>query len=377
MKRLLSLVVLGALCAGAAGCDVSPTAATVNGATISQSQLQDQLTLVSGSAVAQCALSIEESQSGGTLPTVKGSGDDTVTTQFAAFELNSMVAQSLEEGAVVDHHGEVTAADVAAARQDYENQLEESSTQVTSPCNLTGTALVDRLPKAFVDSQARSLAAQEKLEEIVGHIDVSTAAVRAYYNSHLTDVTQLCLNLIIATNQAAAQTIHDQIAAGASFATASQGSGVNSNSPAGGAGPCVYPSDVVAQLGQSAATVVEGLANGQLAPPQAISVPDESTGQTSTIWIVIGVRAHNLVPFAQTESGLRQEILAAGASTLTTTLGHVVRSARIELDPRYGTWNSTHGVAAPTPPDAAFVLNPSADQSSSASILGSGGQSAG
>ncbi len=377
MKRLLSLVVLGALCAGAAGCDLSPTAATVNGVTISQSQLQDQLSLVSGSPVAQCALSIEESQSGATLPAVQGSGDDTVTTQFAAFELNSMVAQSLEEGAVADHHSEVTAADVAAARQDYESQLEASSTQVTSPCNLTGTALVDRLPKAFVDSQARSLAAQEKLEEIVGHVDVSTAAVHAYYSSHLTAVTQLCLNLIIATDQASAQTIHDRIAAGASFATAAQGSGVNANSPAGGAGPCVYPSDIVAQLGQSAATVVEGLANGALAPPQAISVSDQTTGTTSTIWIVIGVRAHNLVPFAQTESGLRQEILATGASTFTAALGHVVRSSRVELDPRYGTWNSTHGVTAPTPPAPAFVLNPTANQSSSASILGSGAPPAG
>ena len=349
---------------------MSPGAATVNGVTISQSQLQDQLTTVSGSTVAQCALSIEESQSGGTLPPVAGTGDDTVSTQFAASQLNVLVAQTLEESALAARHQSVTAADIATARQDYESQIEAASTQVTSPCGLTGPALVGKLPKAFVDRQASSLAAQEKLEEVVGHVDVSPAAVRAYYNAHQSAVTELCLNLIIATSQSAAQTIHDQIAAGATFATASQGSGVDTDSPAGGQGPCVYPSDIVSQLGQTAATAVEGLADGQIAPPQGVPVPNQATGQTDTVWIVVGVRQHRLVSFAQTESGLRQEMLAAGGARLTAVLGGVVRTARVELDPRYGTWSGNHGVTAPTPPDAAFVLNSGVDQSSSASILG-------
>jgi hypothetical protein len=378
VKRLLALIVLAMLCAGAAGCDLTPTAATVNGVSISQSQLQDQLTTVSGSAVAQCALSIEEAQSGGSLPAVTGTGDATVSTQFAAFELNSLVAQMLEQGALAKRHVEVTAADVTTARQDYEAQLEAASTQVTSPCNLTGTALVSRLPKAFVQQQAESLAAQERLEEVVGHIDVSSGALHAYYNSHLTDVTQLCLNLILATDQASAQAIHDQIAAGASFATASQGAGVATDSPAEGAGPCVYPSDIVSQLGQATATVVEQLGDGQLAPPQGVPVPDQATGTTSTIWIVVGVRQHQLVPFAQTEVGLRQELLAQGGASLSTALEGVVRGARVELDPRYGTWSSIHGVTAPLPPAPAFLLNPAADESSSgASNLGSSGQPAG
>src|ERR1019366_2012372 len=126
--------------------------------------------------------------------------------------------QTLEEGALATRHVQVSAADVTAARGDYLSQVEAASTQVTSPCNLTGTALVGRLPKAFVDSQVRALAAQEKLEEVVGHVDVSPAAVHAYYNTHLTEVTQLCLNFIIASNQASAQTIHDRVAAGTTFA---------------------------------------------------------------------------------------------------------------------------------------------------------------
>ncbi len=108
MKRLLVLVALGALCAGAAGCDVSATAATVNGIAISQSDLQNQLSVIANSAVAQCALSIEEAQSGGTLPAVTGTGQATVTTQFAAFELNGLVAQTLEQDTLAKRHGHVT-----------------------------------------------------------------------------------------------------------------------------------------------------------------------------------------------------------------------------------------------------------------------------
>jgi hypothetical protein len=378
VKRLLLVVALGALCAAAAGCNVSPWAAQVNGTTISQSELQDQLTVISGSAVAQCALSIEEAQSGGTLPAVKGTGDATVTTQFAAVQLNGLVAQTLEEQALARRHVEVSAADVTAARQDYESQVEAASTQTTSPCNLTGTDLVDRLPAAFVDQQAHSLAAQERLEEVVGHVDVSPAAVRAYYDTHHSEVTQLCLNYIIATDQASAQAIHDKIASGTSFATAAQGPGVDTNSPAGGEGPCVYPSDVVSQLGTTTAAAVEGLADGQLAPPQGIQVPNQVTGQTQTIWLVVGVRAHQLASFAQTESGLRQELLAKGGSTLSATLGRIVRSARVELDPRYGSWSPNHGVAVPTPPNPALLLNSSVDPTSSgSSILGAAGQSGG
>jgi hypothetical protein len=378
VKRLLAVVVLGLLGAAAAGCEAAPSAATVNGVTITQSQLQDQLTVISGSAAAQCALSIEEAQSGGSLPTVDGTGDATVTTQFSAFQLNGLVAQTLEESALAKRNVEVTAADIAAARLDYLAQLESASTQTTSPCNLTGTALVNRLPKAFVDQQAYSLAVQEKLEEVVGHVDVSPEAVRAYYDAHHAEVTQLCLDFIIASDQASAQAIHDKIASGTSFADAAQGAGVNANSPAGGEGPCVYPSDVVSQLGQSTATAVEGLAAGQLAPIQGIEVPNQVTGQNQTIWIVIGLRARQLASFADTESGIRQELLARGGSSLSAALARVVRSANVEVNPVYGTWTDVRGVKAPVPPPANLLLNPSVNQpSSGSSILGSLGQSGG
>jgi hypothetical protein len=377
VKRLLALVAVGALSAGASGCDLSPPAATINGSSISRAQLQDRLTGVTDHAVAQCALSIQAAGGGGTLPAVQGSGQDTVSTPFAAFILNGLVQQKLEESALARRHAAVTPADVAAARLDYETQLEVTASQVGSPCNLTGPTLVGHVPKRFLDDQARALATQEKLEEVVGHVDASPGAVRAYYDAHQAEVTQVCVNLIIATGQAAAQSIHDQIAAGTTFAAAAAGgTGVDPNTPPGAQEPCVYPANLVRQLGATAGAAVEALADGQLAAPQGIPVPNQSTGATTTVWIVIGMRSHQLVAFADAESGLRREVLANGAARLTTALRRVVRTAHVVLDPRYGSWSARHGVSAPTPPRPAFVLNPKVDLGSSASpTLGSLGQS--
>jgi hypothetical protein len=326
---------------------------------------------VGAASVAQCALAIEETQSGASLPSVSGAGDATVTTPFAAFELTGLIEQTLEGEALAQRHVTVGASDLAAARQDYEAQLTAAAAQIGSPCNLTGSALIDGLPKAFLDRQARTLAFQEKVEEVVGHVDVSPAALLAYYNAHQSVVTQVCVNLIVATDQAAAQAIHDKIAAGTSWADSAAGPGVNPGGPPGGQGPCVYPSDLAPQLGQGTATVIEGLADGQLAPPQPISIQGQTPGTQTTVWTVIGVRQHHLVPFTTAAAGLRQGLLAMGGARLTAALDRIVRGARVEVDPQYGRWSTTRGVVAPTPPKPAYLLNPASGQASGGSVLGS------
>ena len=306
---------------------------------------------------------MQEAAAGRTLPAVTGSGDSTVTTTFTAFILDRLIQQLLEQRALVARHASVSAADVAAARQDYEAQLVSAESQVGSPCNLTGAQIVAQLPSSFLDDQARLVADQETLESVAGHVDVSTAALRAYYASHITQVTELCVDLIVANDQASAQAIHDQIAAGASFATAAQSPGANAETPTQGQGPCLEPASLAQELGQANAQAVESLADGQVAAPEDVAVADPTTGAPTMAWIVFGVRQHELIPFDDAESGLRQQLLAAAGPRLTTALNAVARGASVDLDPRYGTWSLSHGVSVPTAPAAAFVLNPAAGQS--------------
>ncbi|MGA2520319.1 MAG: peptidylprolyl isomerase [Acidimicrobiales bacterium] len=367
MKRLALLVVVGALSLAASACDLSPPAVSADGVTVSRAQLDAQLSTVADDSVAQCALSVLASESGSSVPAVAGSGDDTVTTQFAAFTLTGLVRQVVEEHGLAEDHATVSAADVAAARSDFESQLTAAAAQTTPPCGLTGSALVERLPKAFLDAQARLLADDERLEEVAAHIDVTPAALRTYYDTHQLDVTEECVNLIVATSQAAAQTIHDQIAAGESFATADQGAGVDPNGPTGGQEPCVFPSTIASQLGEGVAATLAVLPLGGVAPPQAVPVSDPQTGQSSTLWIVVGMRQRQVAPFATVEGGIRLQLLQQGQTALTTVLTRLSRQIHVHLDPRYGTWSVRTGVVPPPAPPAAFVLNPAAGQSASGS----------
>ncbi len=378
MKRLVLVVVLGAVVA-ASGCNVSPTptAATVNGVNITQSQLNTQLALATTSAdgsaptptnqLVQCALDI---QSDGSLPTVTGVGTDTVTAQFADTTLESLVLFALEKQALARRHVIVSAQDVAAAKGDFESQLEQSEQQDGSPCTREGAQLTDGLPASFLQEQAQSLAYQEKLEEVVGHVNVGPAALMTYYNSHTAGLTQVCINLIVADTASAAQSIHDQIAGGASFATASQGSEVDPETPTGGEVPCIYPAEISDQFGTDLAGTIDALAAGQLAGPLTW-VSESSSGTPTTLYLVVQMRQHQLVPYAEVSSAIRQVLLAADTSVVGAALNRMADKASISVDPRYGTWSSAQGVRVPTPPPPAFVLNRKVNQATqSTSALG-------
>ena len=376
MKRLVALIVLGALSTAAAGCDVSAPAATVDGVTVSRSQLDASLNAVADSAVAQCALAIQASAGGGSLPTVTGVGDHTVTTKFADFQLGGLVQQAIEQRALARRHIRVTAADVAAARQDFETQLgsaaNQAASQGASPCNLSGTALVGRLPRAFVDQQARSLAYQERLEAATGHVDIRPAALRAYYDAHQSSAVQMCLDFIVMSNQADAQAVHDLIAGGTSFLVASQDARVAQGSPPGGQGPCVYPSTVTSQLGPAVETTLAALPDGVLAPPQAVQIQNQF-GPSTTYWLVIEVRQHQLVPFSVVEGSIRRGLLSQGANAFGVTMDRLVRQARVVVDPQYGRWSTQGAVSGPVTPPPSLLLNTKADSAQSGgSILGGG-----
>ncbi len=374
MKRLLALVALGAVTVGATACDASPPAATADGFTVSRSQLDAVLTSITDSPVAQCALQIQATAGGATQPTMSGVGDHTVTTRFADDQLGVLIQQAIETQALARHHAHITSADLVIGRQDYEAQLQQAASQVGSPCNLTGPTLTNRLPRSFLDEQAMSTAAQERVEEVVDHVDVRPAALRAYYASHLDSATQQCLDFIVTANQTDAQAIHDQIAGGSSFLAASQGPQVVQGTPAGGQGPCVYPSTVTSQLGAPVEQVLATLPVGTLAPVQQVQVTNQVTGAATTYWLVLEVRQRQLVPFDALQGAIRRLLLSDAGSSLGHTLTGLVHRAQVDVDPQYGSWNASGGLSGPRVPSPGSLLNTKVDAAASGgSILGGSG----
>lgn len=367
VKRLLPVVVLGALVLGATGCDLSPPAATVNGVAISQSTLNGVLSTEINNSGAQCAALLEAGST--TSPIGVGSQSDgtsnAVTPSFADNALETLVLEQLETQTLARRGVAITHADLVAATADYEGQLAgqlqqaQSDGDAPSGCTLSATKVISsQVPGIFLARQSTSLADQEIFEVTVGHVSVSQSALESYYRSHLSQVTQVCLNVVVAQTQTAAQALHDQIATGTSFAMATTSSDADQNVglPAGGQLPCEYPSQVTGQFGTANAAAVETLTAGQLSEPLALTT-ESTSGAATTLYAVVQMRQHQLVPFATLRSSIREAILSAHVSLVGAALNRLVGEAHVSVDPRYGGWSSKHGITVPTPPAPEFVLN--------------------
>jgi hypothetical protein len=367
VKRLLIVVALGALVAGATGCDVSPPAATVDGVAISQSALNNELSAEIANGGAQCAALMAAGATTSPLgvgTTGDGTTPNAVTPSFADNALETLVLEKLEARTLAHRGVAVTPADVAVASTDYQDQLrsqlEQAQSQSATPAGCTLSAkksLSSQLPHAFLARQATSLADQEQFEVAVGHVDLSPAAIQAYYVAHKADVTQACVNVIVADSAANAQTVHDAIAAGSTFTTAATSAAADQQStPPGGTLPCEYPANFSTIFGASLAPTVLALKVGQLAEPLTLAT-QSSTGAATNIYLVVQMRARVLVPLASLKSSFRQAILSAHISAVQSALQSLVRKSQVTVDPRYGTWSTTRGVTVPVPPAPAFVLN--------------------
>lgn len=331
---------------------MSPPAATVDGVTITQSQLNTQLTQVIDNSYSRCALELQ-----GNLPSsIDGVGGNTVSSQFASYELSTMVLDTLVSQDLARRHVSVSSDALSAARVDLASQLQPSSaTGGTSPCGLSGSQLLAHASSSFTTNQIQYLADQEQLAVALGHIDLRDSALRSYYASHASQFAEVCLSDIAVTSQAQAESIRNAVVSGAvPFATeAGQNSIDTQTATNGGAIPCVLGSEV--QNTQILAAIAS-LGAGQVSQPISES---QATGET--VWLLIEVNGRPELPFAQALPQIRQTLLASEDSSVSSEFDRITADAKVTVDPRYGTWSHLRGVSAPVPPPSKDVLKPSAD----------------
>ena len=127
MKRLIVLLVLLAGGLAAAAVFVPTNAATVNGTTVSQSQLNSDVSAIAGSAEYQCYLNSEDylaSNGASELPPVTGAGkgqnpgdDPTATSAFVATYLDTEIGHQLVLQLAARRGITVTQAELDAARR--------------------------------------------------------------------------------------------------------------------------------------------------------------------------------------------------------------------------------------------------------------------
>ncbi len=273
MKWLL--VLLAVLAGGLvwAALAVPTNAAVVNGATISQQQLNSDVSAIAGSPYYQCYLNSQEylaSSGSQELPTVAGAGkgqnpgdNPTATSAFVATYLDTEIGHQLVQQLAAKRSVTLTEAQLADARTSLSNQISSVMAEVAQTaqgenpkfsCNhtfqpLTGEQVLAQLPASFVDGQVHFVATAAALQEDLAGIGSSEADLVRYYDNHQSQFDTVCFNGAEYSSESAAAAAASSVASGTSFAQ------VAANAAQKGTIPCGVLTDVAAELGVSPASL--------------------------------------------------------------------------------------------------------------------------
>lgn len=367
--------------AGAAllsACDITPPAATANGATVSTSSLNTQLaTLSAPSGAGGCLLQVQSQQL--TTQAVQGSGPGTYTMAFTDAVLKNQVGDLLVQQYAASQGITISAADLAKATSNLEATLggeassaaqQSASSGSLSPClaangsALTGAQLLAGLPRSIRDDQVRSEAVDEKL--LARGSDLSEGALARFYAANLSQFTADCVSQIVTDAQAHARQLVAAINAGSAFADVAKANSLDAQTASqGGAIGCNF----------SAAQVEQALQMQNLPVAAPIGpVQDQSTGR----WVIYEVTSQSVQPLSEAKPVVREELLrtTANLNRVTKEIAAFARHSSISVDPKYGSWRGLTIVPPHGPPDS--YLLPAAPTATLPSNLpaGLGGASA-
>ncbi|MGI8751943.1 MAG: hypothetical protein ACR2MN_06475 [Acidimicrobiales bacterium] len=314
MNRTRRLFALGALVAAfsvaAAGCDSSPSAASINGQVIKQTTLQAELRGRAGNQAYVAAVDQAGAQSGGT--TVAGLSTASYSSGFAAGVLDQMVEDNAIRQYLTAHHALPPASALAAARG-----VEE----------VGAGAYWQGFPASVRNEFVSALADRAALEPPPS----STADARNAFMSHQANFfSRVCTRLISASvpgsnggvDFAASKDKADQIERDFNGGTLAGDTG-------GGEVNC-YSQAQLEDRSQALFNKVLGLVPGHAAPPV----------RTGYGYNVLAVDSRDQQTFAPgTASVLAFAINSSSQNGYTPALVRVLQAAKIKVNPAFGTWN--------------------------------------
>lgn len=295
-----SFALAGALALGliATSCDItSPTAAKVNGVEISDSDFQDHLAAWR--------------------PVYKAAGQDLAEALPGASVPNDLAAPLIQIeilGALI-HEGATakgvspSADDLAAARTQWINQVQ-------------GEDVFALFPTSYADQLVTALAEQNALGRFLAEESVKQDP----------SLRRLCLSHILVATEAEANAVEARLAAGEDFAKVASEVSIDSGSATNGGelrdqtGSCDSPATLTNYVGEFA----DAASKAQLGTP------------TAPVKTEFGYHIILLTdqPAPSAQDGLQP------------WLAEVIPTAKITVNPKYGTWDPSVGVQPPAAPAA-------------------------
>ncbi|MGA3216118.1 MAG: peptidylprolyl isomerase [Acidimicrobiales bacterium] len=348
MKRLTTtLAGLAALCVlvlGLSGCDVhlSPYAAIVNGSEISQTQLRNALAAVVGNPSYKCAI-----ESSGTTH-VTGSGQGTYNSAFGAEVLSILI----QDQVLRQHVARIGLSEPSGLYAAALSQL-ETVTAPPSTCPGSGASLMAAFPPWYRQVLVRFQMDEDALAAQAAGTSLSPAALDRYVAAHHNAMTAACVSVIEVGTKATALSLRAKLLGGASFAAVAKADSIDSTTaPDGGSIGCVPDSMFTSPL----STDLAALSVGRVSEPISFS----------SDWLLLLVTQRQ----AESYQDLVSSLVAFEQSALNKTFPRLIRSARIQIDPQFGTWDTKASLArvdANAAPPADIVPNPGANSASGAS----------
>jgi hypothetical protein len=358
VKRLIVLLIVLAGGLAAAAFAVPSNAATVNGASISQNEVNSDLTAIAHSADYQCFLNAEQlvgsgGQSG--LPSIEGVGQPTgsdahptATTSFASTYLDTLVGHQLVLELAAKDHLHLSPADLRTAHTQLLVQMtgilrEVAGSAYACSTGATAPGVLKTMPAAFVNRTDRFDAAVSVLEDHEAGFGSSTAELERYFTAHRSTFDKTCFTLAEYATQTAAEAAAAQVTAGTPFAqVAAQASG-------GGPQPCVTLYDLTASLPAG---------DLQNLPLATVSSPIAYNSE----YLLIEITSRTSASFATVTSAVQDAVESAGADKTRAAINAAEKSAVISVDGRYGEWTPAKAqILPPTSPLPADILNAAAD----------------
>jgi hypothetical protein len=335
---LAVLAALGVSTVGLSGCNVrfSPYAAVVNGSEISQGQMHAALSAIAGNSGYLCSIAAS-----GTTH-VAGAGQGSYSSAFSAEVLSILV----QDKAVGQELARLKLQEPSSLSSAALAQVEAASTPA-SGCQGTGASVV----AAFPTSYRRELVSFQ-LDEfaLAAHLAGTTltpAGLERFAARYPNEASAACVSVIVVNTKATAASLRRQLLAGASFAALAKAHSIDTQTaPSGGAVGCIPDSDFSAPLNAD----VAALSVGRVSEPISFS--------SAFLLLLVTQRR------PESRTALVSSLLTKEQSALSALIDHLVRSAKIQVDPRYGSWNLTASIprVQPNPaPLARFVPNPGAN----------------
>jgi len=310
-----------ALTASACG-SVSPYAAKVDNASISQDTLEKELRSIAANGP---YLALIESKQ-----PVKGTGAGTFDAAFTALALTRQIYYGLIATELVKRKLAVGPPELAAARSGVIEQL-------------SGEDVLNAFPKPYQDELIRRQAELDLLTlSLNGVTGSADDAAKAYYDAHQDEFAKACVSHILVADKAKADDIKGRLSRGEDFATVAKAESTDTQSAAkGGELGCDITPDT------------------QFVPEFLAAIFTQPVGQvgdpvmTQFGYHLIKVTAKTVPPYAEAKAAAREKLTTNGQEKLLTWLQETVSKAKIEINPKYGTFDkegASPGVVPPAKP---------------------------